>query len=171
MSLYDDDWGEPVAAPRRISLPEQEQPGLVPRTSRNTFVAPGPAPVRAYPIQPPANDAFGALVAGLMAEARTVHHADPVSRGLALLLKATAVSFFLGALTLAALAMLDSLEFFLWLFLASAEWVLCFLYLAYNDWREHPSAIRWQWTQSLLGMMEREHEARLKAQYGEGWDR
>lgn len=165
MSVYDDDWGD-VTTPRRVSLEEQEQTGLA---RRNTTYVPARATPerRTLPVQSPANDALGMLVAGLMAEARTIHHADPISRGVALLLKATAITVALGMFTVAALWMLDSLTFFLWLLLASLEWVCCFLYLAYNDWREHPSAIRWQWTQGLLGMMQEEQRRRLNAQYGE----
>lgn len=170
MSIYDDDWGDPVDTPRRVSLPEQEETGLVRRTNRNTFVPPDRKPAQAYPVQTPANDALGALVAGLMAEARTIHHADPISRGFAMLIKATAITVALAMFTVAALWMLDSLTFFLWLLLASLEWVVCFIYLAYNDWREHPSAIRWQWTAGLLNMMENEQRARLNAQYGKDWD-
>jgi hypothetical protein len=157
-----------VDTPRRISLEEQEQTGLA---RRFTYVSARIEPERHIPpVQSPANDALGQLVGGLMAEARTIHHADPVSRGKALLLKATAITIALGGFTLAALAVLDMLSFMTWLLLASLEWVVCFLYLAYNDWREHPSAIRWQWTNGLLGLMEREQEARLRAQDGKDWD-
>lgn len=150
--------------PRRVSLVEQEQLGLVRKGS--TYVAPARS-VQAYPVQSPASGALGELVSGMMSEARTIHYADPITRGVSLLIKATAITVALGMFTLAALAMLDSLTFFLWLLLASIEWVACFLSLAILDWREHPSAIRWRWTQGLLGMMEREQEARLRAQYGE----
>lgn len=168
MSIYDDDWGD-VQTPRRVSLEEQEQAGLARRNT--TYVPARVTPERrTMPVQSPASGALGELVGGMMAEARTIHHADPVSRGKALLIKATAITVALGLFTLAALAVLDILNFMIWLLLASVEWVICFLYLAYNDWREHPSAIRWQWTQGLLGMMEREQEARLQAQYGKGWD-
>lgn len=150
MSIYDDDWGDP-------------QP--LATTRRNTFVAPDPrpAPVQAYPIP----DAPGELVTGLMAEARTVHVADPITRGKSMLLKTSGVTVALAILTAAAMLMLDGWTFLLWIFLASLEWVICFLVLAHLDWREHPSAVRWEWTQGILGMMEREQEARLRAQYGE----
>lgn len=46
MSIYDDDWGDVETPPRRVSLSEQEQRGLVPHTNKNTFVQ----PTRAYEI-------------------------------------------------------------------------------------------------------------------------
>lgn len=168
MSHIDDDYID-VGAPRRISLEEQRTTAIVQRGNYVPALPERKTPV-AYPVQSPANDALGQLVTGLMSEARTIHHADPITRGVSILIKTTAITFFLAALTLAGLAMLDSLTFFFWMFLASLEWVICFLYLAYKDWQEHPSAIRWTWTQGLLAMMEREQEARLRAQYGKDWD-
>jgi hypothetical protein len=167
MSIYDEDWGE-VTTPRRVTLREQEQAGL---TRRNTYVPARTTSERQLlPVQSPANGALGELVTGLMAEAHTIHQADPVSRGKALFIKTMGISLFLWGLTIAALAMNEMLSFMMWLLWASIEGGICFLVLAYLDWREHPSAIRWQWTQGLLGMMEREQEARLRAQYGD-WDR
>jgi hypothetical protein len=163
MSIYDEDWGE-VDTPRRVSLNEQEQLGLVRKGS--TYVAPARS-VQAYPVQSPASGALGELVGGMMAEARTIHYADPVSRGKAMLLKTLGISLFLWGLTIAALALTDGLSFMLWLLWASIEGGVCFLVLAVLDWREHPSAIRWQWTQGLLGMMKEEQRRRLNAQYGE----
>jgi hypothetical protein len=125
---------------------------------------------QSLPVQSPASGALGELVTGLMAEARSVHVADPVSRGKAMFIKTLGISLFLWGLTIAAMALTDSLSFFLWLLWASIEGGICFIILAILDWREHPSAIRWQWTQGLLGMMETEQRARLNAQYGKDWD-
>jgi hypothetical protein len=80
--------------------------------------------------------------------------------------KTTAVTIFLSLLTLAALFMLDSFTFFLWLLLASGEWVLCFLLLAVLDWRETPTALAWRQSEGYLQLMRREQEARLTALYG-----
>lgn len=166
MSIYDDDWGNEVDTPRRVTLDEQQQTGLA---RRNTYVSAGPER-QVLPVQSPANGALGELVGGMMAEARSIHYADPVSRGKGLLLKTTAITVALGLFTVAALAMFDMLTFFIWLVLASGEWVVCFIILAILDWREHPSAVRWQWTNGLLNMMEKEQDARLRAQYGKDYD-
>lgn len=96
-----------------------------------------------------------------MDSAQTVHTTDPIQRGKAMLLKSSAITVFLSLLTLAALFMLDGWSFFLWLLLASAEWVLCFLFLAVLDWREHPSAIRWNIANGVLYLMQREQDARF----------
>lgn len=142
-----------------------DEPGrMVQAPTRNTLVLPElpKQAAIAYPI----NDSQAALTTGLMARADTIHTADPVSRGMALLLKMGAATLFLWGLTLAGLVLLGSLGFFLWLFLASLEGLLCFIFLAYNDWREHPSAVRWLWSVRMLGMMEREHAIRMYKQYG-----
>lgn len=122
------------------------------------------------PVQSPASGALGELVTGMMAEARTVHHADPESRGKAMLLKTLAVGSFLAVATVAAMVMLNMWVFFAWLLLASLEFVGCFLFLAHLDWREHPSSVRWLWSNRLLDMMETEQDARLRAQYGKDFD-
>jgi hypothetical protein len=162
MSIYDEDWGE-VDTPRRVSLSEQEQLGLVRKGS--TFVAPAAAPrTIAYPVQSPVD---GAMVDGLMSEARSIHVHDPVSRGKGMFIKASSITLAMAVLTVAALWALDSLSFMVWLLIASFEWVACFLVLAVLDWREHPSYIRKRWTDGLLGMMQEEQRRRLNAQYGE----
>jgi hypothetical protein len=141
--------------------------GIVRSTHRPTnFVAPAQTPL-AYPVQSPANGALGELVAGMMAAANTTHYADPETRGRAMLWKTLALGSFLSVATIAAMVVFEAWAFFAWLLLASLEFVGCFLFLAVLDWREHPSAIRWQWTQGLLALMENEQEARLRAQYGE----
>lgn len=119
----------------------------------------------AQPLSLPAQDTgMYAMFSRLMDSAQTIHTADPVSRGVAMLIKTSAITLFLSAFTLAGLVMFDSLTFFLWLLLASGEWVLCFLYLAYNDWREHPTAVRWTLANGFLYLMQREQDARFKLQ-------
>jgi hypothetical protein len=83
-----------------------------------------------------------------------------------MLTKTTAVTIFLSLLTFAGLFMLDSFSFFLWLLLASGEWVCCFVLLAILDWRETPSAIQWRQNEGYLALMKREQTARLMALYG-----
>jgi hypothetical protein len=151
---------------RRITLAEQRDLEGGGRQLPANYVPAAPQRRDPLPVQSPANGALGELVAGLMTEARTVHVADPVSRGKAMLLKTLAAGSFLAVATIAGMVMLDMWAFFAWMFLASLEFVGCFLYLSYNDWREHPSAIRWQWSNRLLDMMEAEQERRLDAQYG-----
>jgi hypothetical protein len=90
----------------------------------------------------------------------------PEARAKAMLGKTTAVTVFLSLLTLAGLAMLDHLTFFLWLLLASGEWVFCFVLLAILDWRETPSAVQWRQNEAYLALMRREQTARLIALYG-----
>lgn len=150
---------------RTVSRVEQRKMDLL-APARSTYV-PAPVERRQMQVQSPANGAIGELVTGLMAQGVTVHTATSQDRALALLTKTSAATVFLAVLTVAALHMMGEWAFLLWLLCASAEWVLCFLYLAWSDWKEHPSAIRWLWSNRLLDMMEREQEVRLAAQYGE----
>jgi hypothetical protein len=120
---------------RRITLQEQrEMADYRPQMPAN-YVQPSPDH-HPLPVQSPANGALGELVTGMMAQATTVHHADPVTRGKAMLLKTLAAGSFLALATIAGMVMLDTWAFFAWMFLASLEFVACFLYLSYNDWRE-----------------------------------
>lgn len=95
-------------------------------------------------------------------------HVDvtPVSRAWAMVMKVSAVTVALATLTLAAMVMLDSFFFFLWLLLASIEWVGAFIVLAVIDYRETPAAQARLHLQRYLDMMEREQVARLRAMYG-----
>ena len=90
----------------------------------------------------------------------------PISRAQAMVMKVSAVTVALATLTLAALIMLDSFYFFLWLLLASIEWVVTFIVLAVIDYRETPSAHARLHLQRYLDMMDREQIARLRAMYG-----
>jgi hypothetical protein len=90
----------------------------------------------------------------------------PQARAWAMLTKTTAVTIFLSLLTLAGLFLLDRFSFLLWLLLASAEWVLCFLLLALLDWRETPTALAWRQSEGYLQLMRREQAAHLAALYG-----
>jgi hypothetical protein len=135
-------------------------------SSSDRFV-PAPIERRQMQVQSPASGALGELVGGLMVSANTIHTSTPEQRAISLLIKTSAVTVFLSLLTLAGLVIFGELVFFLWLLLASAEWVVCFLFLAWSDWKEHPSAIRWLWSRRMLDMMEYEQEVRLRAQYGE----
>jgi hypothetical protein len=97
---------------------------------------------------------------------RTVYQASPISRGAALLLKTLGISLFLWGLTLAALAMLDSLSFMAWLFFAGFEGFACFIVFAVLDYREHPMAIRAQLAAGFLQLMQNEQTVRQIATYG-----
>lgn len=101
-------------------------------------------------------------------QVQQVIHVDvtPISRAQAMVMKVSAVSVALATLTLAALIMLDSFYFFLWLLLASLEWVGTFIVLAVIDYRETPAAQARLHLQRYLDMMEREQIARLRAMYG-----
>ena len=90
----------------------------------------------------------------------------PFTRAQAMVMKVSAVTVALATLTLAAMVMLDSFFFFLWLMLASLEWVGTFIVLAVIDYRETPSAQARLHLQRYLDMMEREQIARLRAMYG-----
>jgi hypothetical protein len=149
---------------RRITLAEQRELEGGRQLPANFVPA---APHRRDPL-PVASAAqgVGELVGGLMAESTTVYTADPITRAQGLLLKTSAATLALAFLTLAGMIMLSQFAFFLWLLLASLEWVVCFLALAVLDWREHPSAIRWRWTNGLIDIMQDEQRRRLDAQYG-----
>jgi hypothetical protein len=94
------------------------------------------------------------------------HEYSPITRAQAMLIKTSAVTIFLSILTGAALFMLDSWSFLLWLLLASLEWVFCFVLLAVLDWRETPSALAWKMSDDYISLMEREQRARLRRLYG-----
>ena len=81
--------------------------------------------------------------------------------------KTTALTVFLSLLTLAAMSVLGSFTFFLWLLFASSEGVLCFIVLAVLEWRENPASLAWRQSEAYLDMMRREQTARLRAMYGQ----
>jgi hypothetical protein len=90
----------------------------------------------------------------------------PVSRARAMVMKVNMVTLALALFTLAAMIVLDSFFFFLWLMLASLEWVGTFIILAIIDYRETPAAQARMHLTRYLDMMEREQIARLRAMYG-----
>lgn len=152
------------ARARTVTRAEQYEAGLLAPAS-DRFV-PAPPERKIMPVQSPGTG-IGDLVGGLMLSANTTHATTSWDRAISMLAKTSAVTLFMSILTLAGLVMFSEVTFFLWLFLASLEWVLCFLVLAMLDWREHPSAIRWNFSNRVLDMMEREQEVRLRSQYGE----
>jgi hypothetical protein len=161
MSIYDDDWGA-VDTPRRVSRVEQAQTGLAGPLGQGRYVA---APASRPPILTPSTDPY-APYAGTMDEVKLIFHADPVARGKALFYKTLGISLFLWGLTLAALALMEGLSFFVWLLWASLEGSICFMVLAYLDWREHPMSVRSKLANGFLRMMRREQTTRQVALYG-----
>lgn len=152
---YDD-----IDMPRHVSLEEQEQTGLA---RRNTFVAPLP---QARPMPPPAQVDPYAQAASEMHEVRALYTHDPVSRGKAMFIKTMGISLFLWGLTLAGLALLDSLSFMVWLLWASLEGGIIFIVLAWIDHKEHPLSVRAKLADGFLGIMRREQSMRHVATYG-----
>lgn len=94
----------------------------------------------------------------------------PESRGRALAMKTHQVTIFLSVLTLAGMVMLSQWSFWLWLVLASIEWIGAFAFLAILDYREQPQSLARMEADRYLRMMEREQAARLKSQYGDDYD-
>ena len=101
-------------------------------------------------------------------QVQQVIHVDvtPINRAQAMVMRVNAVTAALAVFTLAALVMLDSFYYFLWLLLASVEWVGTFIVLAVIDYRETPAAQARMQLSRYLDMMEREQIARLRAMYG-----
>jgi hypothetical protein len=101
-------------------------------------------------------------------QVQQIIHVDitPVSRAQAMVMKVNMVTVALAVFTLTAMVMVDSFYFFLWLLLASLEWVGTFIVLAVIDYRETPAAQARLHLHRYLDMMEREQIARLRAMYG-----
>ena len=118
-------------------------------------------PVQAVPV---VSDPYAAYAP----QVQQVIHVDitPVNRAQAMVMKVSAVTLALAVFTLAALVILGEFYFFLWLLLASLEWVGTFVILAVIDYRETPAAQARMQLQRYLDMMEREQIARLRAMYG-----
>jgi hypothetical protein len=164
MSIYGEDWGEPIDAPRTVTRAEQDQAKLITirdRDGTRYYPAPQSKPV----VTGPADDPY-APYAGLMNEVKQIHHSDPISRGKALFQKTLAISLFLWGLTLAALALMDGLSFFVWLLWASIEGGICFIVLATLDYRENPMFIRKVLADGYLNLMQRNQTVRHIATYG-----
>lgn len=153
---------------RTITRTEQEETGLIRRSTASNFVAPS---VQAYPVPSrheivdPYAEAYPQPVQHI-----THHHYTPMSRAQAVLLKTSAITVFMAILTACAMFMLDSWFFFLWLFLGSLEWVFCFCVVAVLDWRETPSALTWKQSNDYMKLMRTEQAARLKALYNWGME-
>jgi len=100
--------------------------------------------------------------------------ADPETRATALIRKSNTVTLFLALLTGALMYVMQLYPmdagtlviFFLWLVIASAEWLAAFALLAVLDWKETPSALEWRRTDGYLALMKREQSARLMTLYG-----
>lgn len=94
------------------------------------------------------------------------YEVTPESRARSMVLKVHQVTIFLAMLTGAGMFVLTEWSFWLWLLLASAEWIFVFIVLAIIDYREQPAALSRMTADRYLGMMEREQAARLNAMYG-----
>ncbi len=154
--------------PHTVSRTEQEQVGLVVR--KNYVPALTGEVLPAVRSVPTVADPYAAH---LPQQIQQVVHYDvtPESRARAMVTKVHQVTLFLSALTLAGMLMLTEWSFWLWLLLASAEWIFVFIVLAIIDYREQPAALSRMTADRYLGMMEREQEARLNAMYGGADDR
>lgn len=99
--------------------------------------------------------------------------ADPISRGWAMLIKTSAVTVFLAALTLMAMFIfgswgaLGAVMFLWWLLVASLEWIVVFVILAILDYRETPAAQNRYAMRRVINMMAVEQAMRLIGIYGE----
>ena len=152
-----------------VTYEQQVEMGLI-RPRATNFVTPAPAP-RLIPnaIVDPYAEHHGSPV-------QFVSHfqADPETRATALIRKSNTVTLFLALLTAAAMYVFQLhpidvstlVIFFLWLVVASAEWLAAFALLAVLDWKETPSALEWRRTDGYLSLMKREQSARLMTMYG-----
>lgn len=161
MSIYDDDWGD-VQPVRTINYAEQQETGIVKRTGN--FVAPVPAQVYPMPAKHEIIDPYAAH-APQPVQYIVQHEYTSMGRAHSVLLRTSAVTVAMAILTAAAMFMLDGWAFFGWIFLASIEWVLCFLVVSVLDWRETPSALTWKQSDDYMELMRTEQAARLKALY------
>lgn len=149
--------------------PLEPGPVVAPRPNRYNEITNyvPPAPTAIIPSRHEVIDPYAHAPALQQAQVISHHNATPESRARAMLIKATAVTIALAILTGAAMIVLvDEFEFFLWLLIASGEWVGCFIFLAYFDFWETPAADLRQKTTGYLELMRTEQRARLKAIYG-----
>lgn len=151
---------QPTTA-RPISRAEQAEMDLLPVHSRNYV----PAAIEAKPrtVQG-VIDPYAPYMPQPVEQVVQVH-VTPVTRAQAMVMKVHQVTLFLGLLTGAALLMFGTGTFFLWLLLASAEWVAVFVVLSIYDYRETPAAQNRMQMTGYLRMMEREQLARLRHLY------
>jgi hypothetical protein len=98
------------------------------------------------------------------------YESNPESRARSMVMRVNTVTLALAALTLAGMTMLSEWSFFLWLFLASLEWCAVFVVLSVLDYREQPASQSRMVADRYIRMMEREQQARLRAQYGDDYE-
>lgn len=147
-----------------VTIEEQERMGLRRIQRPANFVQPDRVTV--LPSHHEVHDPYAMTPALESAQMVSHHHYHPIDRAKSMLVKTSAVTVFLALLTMAAMFMFNGWAFFLWLFLASLEWVGVFALLAILDWRETPAAHVWHKTDIYADLMQREQRARLKALYG-----
>jgi hypothetical protein len=157
-----------LARPGPVTLAEQQSIGLA-RPARQNLVLPERTPATAYPMQP---DQFIHLPTQANIVQSAAYTADPISRGWAMLIKTSAVTVFLAVLTLMGMLLwglagtLGAWLILWWLFVASLEWVVCFLVLATLDYKETPAAQNRYSMRRIINMMAVEQAARLIERYG-----
>lgn len=103
------------------------------------------------------------------------YDANPITRAKAMTMKVHQVTLFLAILTGALMLVLQWYPadwtglavFFLWLALASLEWIAVFCLLAILDYRETPAAQNRMQMKAYIGMMQTEQYHRLRAMYPE----
>lgn len=101
------------------------------------------------------------------------YDATPITRAQALALKVHQVTLFLAILTGALMLVLQWYPqdwtglavFFLWIALASMEWIAVFCLLAILDYRETPAAQNRMQMRAYINMMQTEQYHRLRAMY------
>lgn len=101
------------------------------------------------------------------------YEATPITRAKAMTMKVHQVTLFLAILTGALMLVLQWYPadwtglavFFLWLALASVEWIAVFCLLAILDYRETPAAQNRTQMKAYIGMMQTEQYHRLRAMY------
>lgn len=154
---------------RRVSVEEQREMGLMRYPGGPNFV---PAErVEVLPSHHEVHDPYAMTPALEGAQMVSHHHYHPKDRASAMLTKTSAITLALAIFTAAAMLMLSgAFWFFTWLVLASIEWVLCFLALAYLDYRETPASVTHKKLDGYLDLMRREQRARLRRLYGDGGD-
>ena len=103
------------------------------------------------------------------------YDANPITRAKAMTMKVHQVTLFLAILTGALMLVLQWYPadwtglavFFLWLALASVEWIAVFCLLAILDYKETPAAQNRIQMKAYINMMQTEQYHRLRAMYPE----
>jgi hypothetical protein len=153
--------------PRKVSYDEQLQKGLV-ADKGPRFVAAEIVPV--VPKQTPTNfevvDPLAHAPGFNEIQIAASHHYTPISRAKSMLIKTSAITGGLAVFTLGAMIVFAEFYFFMWLVLASFEWVFCFCLLAVLDYRETPNSVQHKKVDGYLELLRIEQRARLKSIYG-----